>query len=225
MAVSKREQNRQAKEKRILDAALAVFSEAGYSGASMDLIAVRAGVSKPTLYQYFGNKQSLFTAMLVPQREFMLKAFAESAGRDCVDVLYDFSWQYADFVLRPDMLSLARLIIGEAGRIPGIGELYQSVGPDTLRAGIVSYLETQRDAGALRFDDAELAAEDLWGLILSAPRTQALYRPDAVPGKRARALYIHNGLRVFLTAYARRPKKALASLDKLITKRKSGVAK
>ena len=220
MATTRREQNRRAKEKRILEAALTVFSSAGYSGASMDLIADAAGVSKPTLYQYFGNKQALFTAMLVPQRDFMLQAFSESEGKDCVTVLYKFAWQYADFVLRPDILSLARLIIGEAGRIPGIGELYQSVGPDTLRAGIVSYLREQRDAGALRIDDAELAAEDLWGLILSGPRTQALYRPDAVPGKRARAKYIHNGLRVFLSFYARTPKKALATLDELIVDRK-----
>jgi hypothetical protein len=41
------------------------------------------------------------------------------------------------------------------------------------------YLKASAPMGRLDFDDAELAAQDLWGLILSAPRTQALYMPDS----------------------------------------------
>ncbi|MEM7376903.1 MAG: TetR/AcrR family transcriptional regulator [Pseudomonadota bacterium] len=216
MSVSRREQNRQAKAGRILDAALQVFADQGYDGASMDAIAREAGVSKPTLYQYFGNKQALFTAMLETEREGMLAPLSQVEGRDTVAVLHAFAWRYAKAVLRPDMLSLARLIIGEAARQPGIGALFQSVGPDTVRAGLVDYLQAQRDVGALVFDDAELAAEDLWGLILSAPRTQALYRPEVRLSERALARYIHNGLRVFLTAYAREPEHALTTLKGLI---------
>lgn len=43
--------------------------------------------------------------------------------------LYAFSWHYADVVLHPDMLNLARLIIGEAQRLPDIGRAYQASGP------------------------------------------------------------------------------------------------
>ena len=52
-ALPRRQQNRLDRERRILDAALKVFSRSGYSGASMDTVATEAGLSKPTLYQYF----------------------------------------------------------------------------------------------------------------------------------------------------------------------------
>jgi AcrR family transcriptional regulator len=43
----------------IFEAAVQVFTENGYAGATTDLIAERAGVSVGTLYQYFPNKQAI----------------------------------------------------------------------------------------------------------------------------------------------------------------------
>jgi AcrR family transcriptional regulator len=58
-ALPPRARNKQLKEHRILASALKVFADQGYSGTSMDAIAALAGVSKPTLYQYFGSKEQL----------------------------------------------------------------------------------------------------------------------------------------------------------------------
>ena len=217
--LAKREVNRLSKEKRILEAALNVFSQTGYSGASMDAIAVEAGVSKPTLYQYFGAKEQLFTAMLIPPREDMLSVFTETSPTDMVAQLHAFAWKYAQFVLRPDMLSLARLVIGEAQRFPEIGPRYQAAGPDHLLRGMMDFLETQRDKNRLNFDDSELAAQDLWGLLLSAPRTQALYMPSNIPDTAELEKYINNGLRVFLKAYSQEVSNDLQQLEKLTSQR------
>jgi TetR/AcrR family transcriptional regulator, mexJK operon transcriptional repressor len=216
-ALSRRQQNRIERERRVLDAALKVFSEAGYSGTTMDAVALEAGLSKPTLYQYFESKEALFSAMLLGERDQMLDAFQHPTGRGMVADLYEFAWDYADTVLRPDLLSLARLIIGEVQRFPEIGRAYQQSGPDRLLAGIIEYLLARRADGQLVFDDPELAAEDLWGLILSAPRTQLLYKPDAAPGRAELARFVHNGLRVFLRAYSTKPGEDLASLEALIS--------
>lgn len=43
----------------IYEAAVQVFTEHGYTGATTDLIAKRAGVSIGTLYQYFPNKKAI----------------------------------------------------------------------------------------------------------------------------------------------------------------------
>ena len=211
-AIPQRELNRLAKQRRILDAALSVFAAEGYSGTSMDAIAAKAAVSKPTLYQYFGTKEQLFTEIMLAERNTMLLAF-DHPGTDMVAELHSFAWHYADTVMRPEFLSLARLIIGEAQRFPEIGRAYQAAGPDRVLAGMITYLTRQRDAGKLTFDDAELAAEDLWGLILSAPRNQALHLPDRIPTKPELARYINNGLRVFLKAYATDPARDLAQLQ------------
>ncbi|MBT0959154.1 TetR family transcriptional regulator [Alphaproteobacteria bacterium KMM 3653] len=48
----------------ILQAALEEFGEVGHSGARVDRIAERAGVSKPMIYDYFGDKDGIYTAAL-----------------------------------------------------------------------------------------------------------------------------------------------------------------
>lgn len=48
----------------ILQAALNEFSSEGYEGARVDRIAEAAGVSKPLLYDYFGDKDDLYAAAL-----------------------------------------------------------------------------------------------------------------------------------------------------------------
>jgi AcrR family transcriptional regulator len=45
-------------------AALTEFSEHGYGGARVDMIAERAGVNKRMLYHYYGNKDDLFLYVL-----------------------------------------------------------------------------------------------------------------------------------------------------------------
>ncbi|MCV6824806.1 MULTISPECIES: TetR/AcrR family transcriptional regulator [Halocynthiibacter] len=51
-------------KKSILTAALREFSEEGFSGARVDRIAKRAGVSKPLIYEYFGDKNAVYAAAL-----------------------------------------------------------------------------------------------------------------------------------------------------------------
>lgn len=53
-----------ATQRRILDAALTEFSTHGHAGARIDAIAEAAGVSKPMIYSYFGDKDELYKAAL-----------------------------------------------------------------------------------------------------------------------------------------------------------------
>ncbi|HEY8122272.1 MAG TPA: TetR/AcrR family transcriptional regulator [Myxococcota bacterium] len=49
---------------RILEAARACFGEAGFAGATIEAIALRAGVSNGLLYQFFRGKEHLFEVVL-----------------------------------------------------------------------------------------------------------------------------------------------------------------
>ncbi|HEX7355595.1 MAG TPA: TetR/AcrR family transcriptional regulator [Mycobacteriales bacterium] len=55
---------RTARRRQLLDAARETFVAQGYHAAAMDDIAVRAGVSKPVLYQHFPGKLELYLALL-----------------------------------------------------------------------------------------------------------------------------------------------------------------
>lgn len=50
--------------KRIMEAALQVFSQHGYRGATLDQIADAAGMSKPNLIYYFDGKEAIHVAVL-----------------------------------------------------------------------------------------------------------------------------------------------------------------
>jgi len=47
----------------ILDKALELFSAKGYEGVSVNELAEAAGITKPTLYYYFGSKEGMFEAV------------------------------------------------------------------------------------------------------------------------------------------------------------------
>jgi AcrR family transcriptional regulator len=139
----------------ILDAALVEFSELGHAGARIDAIAERAGVSKPMIYSYFGDKEGLYAAALreayvqIRQGEQQL----DLGGRppeDAIRALVHFSLDH--FVAKPwfiSMLNTENLLGGETiRRISDVGEiqsplieglrrvLEQGVAEGTFRPGI-----------------------------------------------------------------------------------------
>jgi len=50
--------------RHILQAAVDVFSESGFEGARMDVIASHAGVNKASIYYHIGDKMALYTAAM-----------------------------------------------------------------------------------------------------------------------------------------------------------------
>lgn len=60
----------------VLDAAMEVFLEHGFEGASMNAIAERAGVSKPVVYDCFASKDELFKALFRREESRVLREVA-----------------------------------------------------------------------------------------------------------------------------------------------------
>ena len=52
------------RRRQLLDVARRVFAERGFHDASMNDIAIAAGVTKPVLYQHFASKRELFAELL-----------------------------------------------------------------------------------------------------------------------------------------------------------------
>jgi AcrR family transcriptional regulator len=104
------------KRSSILEAATRMFSQHGVRRASVDLIAERAQVAKPTIYAHFGSKDDLFAAVCADVGERIVAAakLAASANAGVVDritgvlaakfsVVFELvlSSPYADELLRP----------------------------------------------------------------------------------------------------------------------------
>ncbi|MBT6099002.1 MAG: alpha/beta fold hydrolase [Marinovum sp.] len=204
------------KRERIRQAAHDEFCENGFDGASMDRIATRAIVSKPTLYQYFDDKNGLFKAVLDAGRNQMVTPLM-AKDVALVDRLWQFAWIYAEIVLRPDLLSLARLMLGEAQRRPESAIAYHENGPGRALEGLIEFVESAAQDGHLEVDAADLAAQDLWSLILSGTRDHCLHYVEYRPSEAELTRSIGHGLRVFLKAYATEPELEIAALSALIS--------
>jgi AcrR family transcriptional regulator len=60
----RRKQKGRASRERILEAAVALFSERGYAATGVHEIARRAGIEKAALYWHFGSKEGLLAAVM-----------------------------------------------------------------------------------------------------------------------------------------------------------------
>ena len=57
-------QRGQKRREAILEAATDAFLQHGYDGTTLDMIITKAGGSRRSLYDYFGDKQGLFGAVI-----------------------------------------------------------------------------------------------------------------------------------------------------------------
>jgi AcrR family transcriptional regulator len=94
---------------RILEAAVAEFSNKGFAGARVDEIADQAQIGKRMLYQYFGNKEQLFQAVIEKVYTDIWEAEAsldleKLPPRDALVALVTFVWRY--YIAHPEFTKL-----------------------------------------------------------------------------------------------------------------------
>ncbi|HEU5014318.1 MAG TPA: TetR/AcrR family transcriptional regulator [Roseiflexaceae bacterium] len=64
----------------ILDCALRLFAARGYDAVGVQEICEAAGVTKPTLYHYFGNKRGLLAALVADRAGPFVRRLADAAA-------------------------------------------------------------------------------------------------------------------------------------------------
>ena len=76
------------RREQILEAAVTVFAERGYEGASTDVIARMAGISQPYLFRLFGTKRELIIATIkrcfADTESLFLRAASGLAGEEAL---------------------------------------------------------------------------------------------------------------------------------------------
>jgi AcrR family transcriptional regulator len=155
------------KERQILDGAAAAFAESGYEGASMSHIAVMAGVSKGTLYNYFDGKKALFGAFV--QRECtqrLLLIFDEIEHDAPIEAtLLRIGRRIVDMLLSESGLLIYRMVVAEAQKFPELAEAFHDAGPKRALERMTTLIGIQADAGHLVVADPGFAADQLFALM------------------------------------------------------------
>jgi AcrR family transcriptional regulator len=158
---TKRKRRREA----IINAAREVFFESGYTAASMSSIAARLGGSKGTLYNYFGNKEELFEALV---RDFcarwadrMRGATLEGSPAESLTV---FAEQYLTHLFSEQGVKLLRGLVAESHRNPQFSRIFHELGPVRGREGLKAYLEACKAQGLINAPNCALAAAEFLAL-------------------------------------------------------------
>lgn len=114
-------------ETRILQAAFITFAERGYEKASMDEVASVAETTKRTVYAHFGNKEALFRAAIGQAVEWFLSELPEiDPSGDPEAELVGFASRFSDLSTWRRPVLLQRVVMGEAERLPDLGQMLHS---------------------------------------------------------------------------------------------------
>jgi len=159
------------KRRLILDAAAPIFGNQGYERASVDAIAAAAGVSKPTIYSYFGGKEQLFRESVADSA---VQQNAEGLGVILRLTLEPETWRASlrevGFQLVACQRSecavfLARMIASESARDPEVYRTVRVRAAEPILEALAGRLAMLGNAGYLQIPDPALAARQFFALI------------------------------------------------------------
>src|SRR5208283_3717505 len=128
------ERNSDRRHREIREAAIGIFLDNGYEGATMEEIAVRAGVSKQTVYKHFTDKQNLFADIVLSTTDDMdalVGLISDRLSQTTTDPTMDLEHLAETFLgalMTPRVLRLRRLVISSADRFPEIATAWYENG-------------------------------------------------------------------------------------------------
>lgn len=162
----------EAKRLAIVGAARAAFLREGF-GVGMDVIAAEAGVSKVTVYNHFGSKEALFTAVITGALDEPLggaptAALAGLADADDLRTAFvDAARAWVTAVRgNTDVAALRNLVAAEQHRFPELGAAWQGHGPEGHHPAVADALRSLDDRGRLDIPDLETAIVQLYALLV-----------------------------------------------------------
>jgi TetR/AcrR family transcriptional repressor of mexJK operon len=171
------------RHREIREAAIGIFLANGYDGATMEDIAVGAGVSKQTVYKHFTDKQTLFADIVLSTTNDMDVLVGLIAERltDSSDPAQDLERLAATFLsalMEPRVLRLRRLVISSADRFPEISTAWYEKGFERALGALARSFQALADRKLLAVDDPAMAAEHFVGMLFWIPVNKAMFTGD-----------------------------------------------
>lgn len=153
---------------KILAAAETLIIEHGYRGTSLDAVVEKAGCSKTAVYDYFGGKEGLLSALSVELVSTLSRELDSLSliSRDVESALEAYAARAMTLILTERHMATVRSVISEVWRSPSLGHAYYRLGPRQAQERLAVYLARQHDAGGLDVPDPDRAATHFYGLML-----------------------------------------------------------
>ena len=200
MAVAKKKGRPNDRREALLRAAVEVFFEQGYAATSIDAIIERAGGSKRNIYNEFGNKQGLFSAIVKQNADRVLSTLVieQTEGHDLQATLTAFGRRLLDAYMSPTLIGIYRIAVTEANRFPDLVKSFYEQGPGRSTSRLAEVLEAANKRGEIRADDCLRLAEHFVGMIRDNLHLQVVLGLRAAPSDEEAQAAVGSAVAVFL---------------------------
>lgn len=195
----------------IVDAARVLFLRKGYAGTTMEDVAVQAGLAKRSVYNNYADKGALFTE-IVAEVIAVAEAFAQSLREESVEgisarslapALRELGERLTLRIVRPEVIALRRLLIGEAREFPELARDYFDRAPGQVIDALAARFGILAGRRLLRLTDTHRAAAQFAYLVAGEPLDRAIL-VGTVPPRDAVIAGAREGVETFLARYATR---------------------
>jgi TetR/AcrR family transcriptional regulator len=168
-SLPKRERRKQARPGELLDAALDLFVEKGFATTRSEEVALRAGVSKGTLFLYFPSKQELFKAVV---RENIVRLQTE--GLEEVARFEGPSAQLLEHLVlewwrrygATKASGISKLVMSESSNFPELARFFQDEVVTPGHALVRSVLQRGISRGEFRRVDLDMSVHSVLAPLL-----------------------------------------------------------
>ena len=155
------------KRQAILAGATRMFLAHGYRNASMEKIAQAAPVSKATLYNHFGSKNTLLAAVISGLCGSLLQTMTEVTieSDDVENNLNKIATSAVDLIYSEDALAIYRLVVAESPDFPELGQLFYQSGPQAALTQLEDYFRRLNVKGSFNIIDPVFAADAFFSML------------------------------------------------------------
>lgn len=173
---------------RILNSALTLFSEKGFDGVGVDLIAEKAGIKGPSMYKHFRGKDDILNALIEKAENYYQENFGSAVkpGKTprSMDELIETSLRRIKFTLHDTMVKkVRRLLTMEQFRNSRIASLTTKYNIDSVQSLYREIFRQMMDNGTMKRGDPALLAMEF-----AAPVSLLIQMCDREPDREAEAI-------------------------------------
>jgi len=192
----------------VVDAARTLFLRQGYAGTTMEEIAALAGLTKRTLYNNYADKEALFTQIVADVIEYA-EEFARGLREEFTvgitaanlsATLDDLGRRLALGIVRPEVIALRRLLIGEAREFPALATEYFDRAPGQVLEALAAGFKHLGRIRLLQVADARVAAAQFAYLVAGEPLDRAVLA-GTIPPREHVMTCAREGVQTFLARY------------------------
>lgn len=193
-----------AKRDAILQSAHQLFFARGIGATTIEEVAAGARVSKVTVYSHFGDKLTLFEAVVRRAVSLMEQGLIRSPPKAATlpESLLAMGVPLLRFLTSETMVAFDRSLAVEASRHPELATRFFEAGPYYCRGKLAEMIAAARDRGEIAIDNPVRGAEDLVGLWMGMLHKELSMGRVPSPTQAQIEERVQHGISVFMRAYA-----------------------